>query len=390
MDCDVVIVGGGPAGLAFARSLDDLGLDVVLIERAPVEALANPRFDGREIALTHGSKRILEQLGAWARIPADAIAPMRAAKVVNGDSPFALNFDAGAGAADPLGFLVPNHRIRAALYDAVKDQAGLRLVTGAEVVHARSGAAGPRAEVLLSSGEVVRAKLLVVADSRLSKTREALGIDADINPLGRSMMVVRVCHELPHGSVALEWFDHRQTLALLPLGGNMAGAVLTLPEDAARRVAAYDDAMLGRDLTRRFRQRLGQMAVVSERHVYPLVTTWAHQFVSGRAALIGDAAVGMHPVTAHGFNLGLSGQALLAAEVREAVRRGIDPGTLAGLRRFEAGHRAACRPLYTGTNLLVRLFTDERLPARAMRHAVLRLGAGLPFVRPRVRAMLTH
>ncbi len=389
MDCDVVIVGGGPAGLAFARSLAGSGLNIVLLERAPMEALATPRFDGREIALTHGSKRILEQLGAWERLPADEIAPMRAARVVNGDSPFSLGFTAGE-AGDPLGYLVPNHRIRAALYDAVKDQPDLRVVTSAEVVHARSGASGPRAEVLLSSGEVVRARLLVVADSRLSKTREALGIGADVHPLGRSMLVVRVRHELPHGATALEWFDHAQTLALLPLNGNIAGAVLTLPEDAARRVAAFDDAALGRDLTRRFRQRLGRMEVVSDRNVYPLVTTWAHQFVSGRAALIGDAAVGMHPVTAHGFNLGLSGQALLAAEVRDAVRRGMDPALHLALRRFEQGHRAACKPLYTGTNLLVRLFTDERLPARAMRHAVLRLGAGLPFVRPTVRAMLTH
>ncbi|MHA6720746.1 5-demethoxyubiquinol-8 5-hydroxylase UbiM [Sphingomonas sp. RS6] len=390
MDCDVVIVGGGPAGLAFARSLDDLGLDIVLVERAPQAALATPRFDGREIALTHGSKRILEQLGAWRRIPADAVAPMHAARVLNGDSPFALTFDAEGGVADQLGFLVPNHHIRAALYQAAAGQAGLRIVTGAEVVHARSGAAGPRAEILLSSGEVVRCKLLVVADSRLSGTRRALGIGADINPLGRSMLVVRVNHDQPHGRTALEWFDHHQTLALLPLNGNQAGAVLTLPEAAARRVAALDDATLGQDLTARFRARLGTMTVASDRQLYPLVTTWAHQFVTGRAALIGDAAVGMHPVTAHGFNLGLSGQALLAAEVREAVRRGLDPGTPAALRRFEASHRADCRPLYTGTNLLVRLFTDERLSARAMRHAVLRLGAGLPFVRPAVRAMLTH
>lgn len=390
MDCDVVIVGGGPAGLAFARSLEGSGLRVVLLERAPESALANPRFDGREIALTHGSKRILEALGAWERLPADEIAPMRAAKVLNGDSPFALNFTAGGGADEQLGYLVPNHRIRAALYDAVKQQLGLQLVTGAEVVHARSGATGPRAEVLLSSGEIVRARLLVVADSRMSKTREALGIAADVHPLCRSMLVVRVRHELPHERVALEWFDHRQTLALLPLNGRQASAVLTLPEDAARRVAAFDDAALGRDLTRRFRQRLGRMEVVSDRQLYPLVTTWAHQFVTGRAVLIGDAAVGMHPVTAHGFNLGLSGQALLADEVRGAVRRGMDPALPAALRRFENGHRSACQPLYTGTNLLVRLFTDERLPARAMRHAVLRLGAGLPFVQPSVRAMLTH
>ncbi|WP_448663775.1 5-demethoxyubiquinol-8 5-hydroxylase UbiM [Sphingomonas sp. CJ20] len=388
MECDVAIVGAGPAGLAFARSLAGTGLDVVLLERMPMAALANPAFDGREIALTHGSQAILERLGAWEQLPADAVSPLRAARVVNGGSRFALRFDPGARDATQLGYLVPNHAIRAALFAAVQGQSGLRIVPDAAVAEARAD--GRRAEVTLASGARVRARLLVVADSRMSETRDRLGIGADCNPLGRSMLVCRVRHAKPHRGVALEWFDHHRTLALLPLNDGMSSAVVTLPEEAARQMAALDDAALGRALTQAYRGRMGTMEVASTRHLYPLTTTWSHRFASGRAALIGDAAVGMHPVTAHGFNLGLRGQALLAALVGDAVRDGRDFGAPALLQRYATQHRAACRPLYSGTNLLVRLFTDERPVAQIARHAVLRLGAALPMVRPGVRAILSQ
>lgn len=384
MDCDVIIVGAGPAGLALARSLADTGLEIVLVERQPLAAIADPRFDGREIALTHGSVDILTRLGAWDMIPEDEISQLRAARVLNGGSPFALDFDAsGEG---PLGWLVPNHRIRAALFDMVDGQDGLRMRTEVSVTEARTGRAA--AELGLSDGTRLRARLLVAADSRLSAVRDALGISAEINRLGRSMLVCRVRHPLPHHGIATEWFDHHQTMAMLPLGEGMSSAVLTLPSADIERLTAMSDAELGAELTRRYEGRLGPMEVAGPPVAYPLITTWSRHFAATRAALIGDAAVGMHPVTAHGFNLGLRGADLLARLVREAARRGRDPGATPLLRAYERGHRGASWPLYAGTNLLVRLYTDETMPARAMRHAGLRLGAKLPFVRPGIRRVL--
>lgn len=380
MDCDVIIVGAGPAGLALARSLADTGLDIVLVERQPLAAIADPRFDAREIALTHGSVDILTRLGAWDLIPEDEVSPLRAARVLNGGSPFVLDFDArGEG---PLGWLVPNHRIRAALFDTVDGQDGLRMRTDVSVTEARTGRAA--AELGLSDGTRLRARLLVAADSRLSAVRDALGISAEINRLGRSMLVCRVRHSRPHHGIATEWFDHHQTMAMLPLGEGMSSAVLTLPSDDIDRLTALGDAELGAELTARYAGRLGPMEVVGPRVAYPLVTTWSRHFAATRAVLIGDAAVGMHPVTAHGFNLGLRGADLLA----RLVRRGRDPGATPLLRAYERGHRGASWPLYAGTNLLVRLYTDETMPARAMRHAGLRLGAKLPFVRPGIRRVL--
>ena len=89
-DVDVLVVGAGPAGLSLARGLAGTGLSVALIEQQPAAALAEPAFDGREIALTHASRQIMRTLGLWERIDPAQISPLRSAKVMNGSSPFAL------------------------------------------------------------------------------------------------------------------------------------------------------------------------------------------------------------------------------------------------------------------------------------------------------------
>lgn len=386
MDLDILVVGAGPAGLAFVRSLAGTGLRIGLIERQERAALAAPQADGREIALTHRSIATLQRLGAWERLPDDAAAPLRAAHVLNGGSPFALRFEAEKRGEGPLGQLVSNHHIRAALYETVAEQPDVEWMTGVGVGAARTGRDG--AEVVLADGRTLRAKLLVAADSRLSTVRGQLGIGAEINRLGRSMMVCRVTHEREHEGVATEWFDHGQTYAMLPLNGRMSSAVLTLPTAEIDGLMALSPEALGEELTRRYRRRLGTMRVAAAPHAYPLVTTMAHRFVTRRAALIGDTAVGMHPVTAHGFNFGLLGQAALAEKIVRAARRGGDIADAAMLRRYEVEHKMATLPLYAATNMLVKLYTDERLPARLARGAVLRLGAGLPLARRGVSALL--
>ncbi len=386
MDYDVVVVGGGPAGLALARSLGGIGLRLAVVERQPIEAIVDPGSDGREIALTHRSVDLLQRLGAWDHLDSADIAPLREARVLNGQSPFALSFDAAGAGDDRLGRLVPNYRLRRALFRAIEGQAGLDLLAGIGVDAVRTSRAG--AVVALSDGRELGTRLLVAADSRFSAVRDQLGIAAEVNRLGRSMMVCRVAHEGDHEEIATEWFDHGQTIAMLPLNGRMSSAVLTLAPAETEGMACLDAGALGAEITRRYAGRLGRMRVVEGPHVYPLATTYARHFAATRAALIGDAAVGMHPVTAHGFNLGLQGQATLAKLVRDAAARGRNIASPLLLRRYEAAHRLATRPLYDATNLLVRLYTDERPAARLARHATLRAGARLPLVRRAVSRLL--
>src|SRR5512138_298294 len=97
MDVDVVIVGAGPAGLCFARSLAGSGLSVAVVEKQPLEAIAEPGFDGREIALTHASRAILQRLGLWQRFDADEVSLLRHARVSNGEATAGLDVSAADG-----------------------------------------------------------------------------------------------------------------------------------------------------------------------------------------------------------------------------------------------------------------------------------------------------
>ncbi|HEY8354794.1 MAG TPA: 5-demethoxyubiquinol-8 5-hydroxylase UbiM [Methylophilaceae bacterium] len=388
MHFDVAIVGAGPSGLCFARALSGGGLRVLVLERQPESALAEPAFDGREIALTHRSVDILRSLGVWQRIVPDAIAPLRDAQVLNGPSLYAMRIEHRDGGKPELGYLVSNCLIRKAAYEEVCTAPSIRLLCGTRIVHAETDATA--AWLTLDNGEQVSADLLVAADSRFSEMRRNMGIAASMHDFGRAMLVCAVRHELPHHHVAWEWFDHGQTLALLPMNGDRASVVLTLPTARIEALRQMPDAEFSRDLERRFRQRLGAMRLDSTRHVYPLVTVYPRRFVKRRFALIGDAAVGMHPVTAHGFNFGLRGVDTLANAILRAHATGGDIAADGLLAAYERAHRRATRPLFLATHFIAKLYSDESPPARLLRIAALHLGNRLTPFRRGLARMLTE
>lgn len=376
---DLIIIGAGPTGLCLAHSLHSAGLRIALVETQPEAAIAEPAFDGREIALTRHSQQVLERLGLWQRIEAGERHPLRTARVLDGGAHSGMDIEPRAEGAQ-LGWLVPNDRIRRAAWEAVQGQAGLACYFGCKPIAMELGERS--AEVQLSNGELLRGRLLVAADSRFSETRRAAGIAADMEDFGKTMLVCRMALERPHHGTAWEWFGHGQTLALLPLSEYQASAVLTLPAAEIQRLQGSDDATFGAEITRRFQQRLGAMRPVSSRHAYPLVGVYPRRFIGPRFALVGDAAVGMHPVTAHGFNFGLLGQELLSSRILRAKARGLDPGNPRDLIGYERELRRATRPLYLATRTIARLYTCDALPARLLRRAGIAFGSRFtPFKR---------
>ena len=377
MQFDMVVVGGGPVGLAFACGLRGTGLSVAIVEPQPEAALAEPAVDGREIALTHRSQEILRRLGAWDRIPEGIPSPLRQAEVLNGGSPYALRFDTSGRDAEELGKLVPNHVIRRALFQSLPE--GTTLLTGRRVTALRCDAEGT--ELALDDGTVLRAGLAVGVDSRYSTFRGLAGIEAERVDFGKHMLVARMQHTRPHRHVATEWFDYGQTIAMLPLNGEMSSVVISLPPAEIARMKAMDWREFGAEVTRRYQSRLGPMQLAGGRHTYPLVATYAKRFAGQRLALLGDAAVGMHPVTAHGFNFGLHGQDILAGRIRAAVAQGRDFASGPVLRGYEAEHRTNTRALYLATNATAALYSSDRPAARLLRDVALRLGNRLKPVR---------
>lgn len=375
MSPDIVIVGAGPAGLCLASALSGQGLSIMLLERQAEQALADPAFDGREIALTHGSQALLDRLGLWSRLPAEDVAVLRDAQVFNGPSLFALKIRAEQAGAERLGHLVANQAIRRAAYQAVRACSDVHLLCDTQVRAIQSGE--HEIKLVLQDGQVLQPRLLVAADSRFSDTRRQLGIGAQLKDFGKSMLVCRMQHDLEHQQVAWEWFGYGQTLALLPLNGRQSSTVLTLPPREIERLLALDESTFAREMEQRFDRRLGAMQLLGSRHAYPLVGAYARRMVGQRCALLGDAAVGMHPVTAHGFNFGLIGVQLLSEALLAAHARHQDIAAPATLSRYERQLRLATWPLYQATNLLVELYTNDHLPARLLRGAGLRMAQGL-------------
>ena len=249
--------------------------------------------------------------------------------------------------------------------------------------------------VLLASGAVLKSRLLVAADSRFSTTRRAMGIAADLHDFGRSMLVCCMTHDEPHNHAAWEWFDYGQTLALLPMnddpatGEHRSSVVLTLPSREIDPLLTLEPSAFNQEMAIRFDRRLGTMTLASTRHVYPLVAVYPRRLVAQRFACVGDAAVGMHPVTAHGFNFGLLSIDNLAATVRAAHATGSDVAAPAGLARYEQTQRRATLPLYLATQLVTQLYTRDTPPARALRTLALHVGERFTPFKRMIAASLT-
>lgn len=381
---DVLIVGAGPAGLALATALARTGRRVRVLEQQPLAAVQAPAPDGREIALTHRARRILESLGHWSRLPEAEVSPLREARVSSGSSPFVLPFEARAEGHEALGWLVPNWRLREAAYAAAAAEPGVSIEGGAQVTGLARHADGATLQV--AGRAPLSAPLVVAADSRFSSVRRMAGIGAQMLDFGRVAIVAPLAHEAEHGGVAHECFRYGNTLATLPMAGRVSSAVLTLKADEAPAWLALDEATFAARIEAQLGGRLGAMRPAGPRHHYPLVAVYAQRFAAPRFALVGDAAVGMHPVTAHGYNFGLYGVEVLA---RELTRASGDAATARALAAYEAEHRRVTWPVYTGTNAIVRLFTDDRAPARLLRGAVLRAAKALPPVRTMIARRLT-
>lgn len=399
---DVLIVGAGPAGLSLAIALAQAGFSATVVEQQPEAALADPAPDGREIALTHPSVATLQRLGTWAGLQPSERGAIREAQVHDGPlgrhGPLRLH----TGGAQVLGAIVSNHALRRTAHAVAARTAGVRLLTGAQVHrvatnvdHAELGCTLAPAEGSAASQTLqLRAPLLVAADSRFSATRRQLGIGADITDFGRTVIVCRMRHALPHGGTAHECFGYERTLAILPLPDSPQGqpacsVVVTAGAADAAALMALPPEAFAAQVQAQFQQRLGPMVLDGARHAYPLVGVYAKRFAGLRCALLGDAAVGMHPVTAHGFNLGLAGVERLVGALVAGRNQGHDTGHAAALARYAGAHHRHAWPMYQGTNAIVRLYTDARPLPRMLRQGVLQLARRLPPLQAAIVGQLT-
>ena len=369
MKFDITIIGAGPSGLSLACSLAKTKLKIAIIEKNSKKKFSNPKKDGRDIALTHRSKNILKKIGIWKNINPKKISPVREARVLDGNSSKYLHFDHVKTVEYSLGYLVPNYVIRKAIYDKLQTLKTIKIFANNEVLKIVSNKSSSK--VYLKNRKIFESKLTVVADGRLSKIREKIGIYANKTNFRAAMSVFRMKHQFNNDNIASEYFHYNQTLAILPIEKNLSSIVVTLQNDLSKEFLNMTKKEINQKIENDLKGKLGKMNIIGKKYTYPMLTVYSNEFYRDRSVLIGDAAVGMHPVTAHGFNLNLRGVDILQNKIKKALMDNVDIGNADILKKYEKNFRKVSLPIYLATNAIVRLYTNQKPIIKLARKSLL-------------------
>jgi 2-octaprenyl-6-methoxyphenol hydroxylase len=359
---ELLVVGGGLAGMTLAAACAGAGIATALVDREAAGAALDEAYDGRSTALAWGSRLILDGIGVWTKIEREA-EPILEIRVADGGSPLFLHYDRAAIGAEALGFIVENRVLRRALRERLRET-GVRVLARNAVREVRYGA---RAVAALADGAEIAAELVAAADGARSALRAAAGIAAVAWSYPQVGIVATVRHAEPHRGVAVEHFLPAGPFAILPMTGGRSSIVWTERAALAPALLALDDAAFARELGRRFGDHLGTLAVEGPRFSYPLSFLHAARYGGPRLALVGEAAHVLHPIAGQGFNLGIRDIALLAELIVDARRIGLDLGDSSLIRRYDGERRADALLLSAVTDGLNRLFSNDLAPVRLAR-----------------------
>jgi 2-octaprenyl-6-methoxyphenol hydroxylase len=367
---DIVIAGGGMIGTSLAIALAPLGMRVAVVEAVARKADVQPSFDDRSTALSRSTQRMFEAMGLWSEIVA-ASTPIRSIHVSDQGRFGFSHIDAEEQGIEALGYVVINRVLGNVLQSAMSRLDGVETICPARIVDVDLAPGG--ATAVVDPGDDKRrtlaCALLVAADGADSAVRTMMGISAQKRQYGQRAIVGNLLTEIALEHRAFERFTPQGPLAVLPVADDRAGFIWTVAEDDAECVLALSDAEFLSELQREFGRRLGTFSQVGRRSSYPLSLSKAMRLTATRSVLVGNAAHGLHPVSAQGFNLGMRDVAALCdcvADVRTAAST-LDPGNEQLLARYAAWRRSDHKKLVRFTDGLVRLFGSARRPLRALR-----------------------
>jgi 2-octaprenyl-6-methoxyphenol hydroxylase len=357
-DMDVVIAGGGFAGLTLAIALrQGLGSAFSVAVADPTLGMSRGE-DERASAIVAAARRLFEAIGIWERVAGQAqpILDMVVTDSKLGDvlRPTFLTFAGDVEPGEPFAHMIENKLLLDALMAKARE-VGVDLRMAA--VRQFSRDQNIRAD--LSDGHAIMGRLLVAADGARSTIRSAAGIATHGWNYGQSAIVINVAHERDHHGRAEEHFLPAGPFAILPLKGRRSSIVWTEAATEAERIMALPDAAFHAELEQRFKLNLGDISVIGPRRCHPLGFFVARSFVADRIALVGDAAHVIHPIAGQGLNMGLKDVAALAEVIVDAARLGLDPGAADTLERYQRWRRFDTMAMGLATDGLNRLFSNR-------------------------------
>ncbi len=397
---DILISGGGVAGLTAACAFGSAGFRVICVDPAPPVTMADDDgADLRTTAFLQPSIPVLQAAGLWDRLAPHAAA-LQVMRIIDagGETPdprLVKDFDAADISDAPFGWNLPNWLLRREMVARLKDlpEVSFRPGTG----FARMLVRDSEALVTLTDGTRLSARLVIAADGRSSPVREAVGIAVRTTRYGQKALAFGVTHDIPHDNVSTEVHRKGGPFTLVPLpdrDGRPASAVVwmeTGPEIA--RLAALPVPAFEAEMTARSSGILGPLTLVTRRSVWPIISQIAERLSGPRTVLMAEAAHVVPPIGAQGLNMSLAD---LAALLDLARTHRADPGVPAVTNAFHRARHLEVQARVTGIDLLNRasmaespLLRDLRAKAlealysvRPVRQVLMRTGLGLSKAAP--------
>ena len=357
---DVVIVGGGMVGASLAAALSALPLKIVLAEAFPAKETQQAGYDDRAIALSYGSRQILQGMGIWDDV-ASVANPIDSIHVSDRGHFGATRLSASQQKVPALGYLI-EARTYSQVLGRFLAKSDVRVVQPAQLDAIGSGDDVLSVSVSTSAGiEEIHTKLLVACDGENSVVRQMAGVNSTTHDYQQVAVIANVTTEIPHNNKAFERFTEQGPIALLPMSENRCSLVWTLTADNYQTVLDLSDGGFLAALGDAFGYRLGRFTKVGRRSSFALKLTQSEKLTATRLAIIGNAAHSLHPVAGQGLNLALRDIADLAEQVADAVANGKDIGSTGLLTAYAEARQKDTSRTIQYTDSLVKVFSNENL-----------------------------
>ena len=355
---DILVSGGGVAGLTAAAAFGSAGFSVICTDpEPPVTDRDATGADHRSTAFLHPSIPVLQAAGLWDRLAPHA-APLQIMRIVDAGGPVAeprivKDFDAAEISDQPFGWNLPNWLLRREMVARLRELPNVTFLPGTATARVMTREA--EALATLSDGKRIAAQLVVAADGRNSTVRQEVGIDVTTTRYGQKALAFAVAHAIPHNNISTEIHRSGGPFTLVPLpdrnGGPTSSVVWMETGPEVARLAALPVAEFEAAINERSCGVLGALRLDSARTVWPIITQAAERMVATRVALIAEAAHVMPPIGAQGLNMSLAD---LSALLDLAMANPASLGSAEMLAAFERKRHLEVKARLAGVDLLNR------------------------------------
>lgn len=377
LQCDILVVGTGPAGLIAALAAADGRFSTVAVG-PPID----PARDTRTTALFTGSVAMLRNLGLTERLGA-ALVPMTGLRLIDDTGGIwrapEILFRSNELGLDTFGMNVDNAALNTVLLSAAREQTNLTLIEGTVtpgfIAHENA------TTVALADGRMVTGHLIIGADGRGSLCRSEAGITTSTSPYPQVALATRFHHARPHDNISSEFHRPAGPLTTVPMNGLESSLVWVETPEEAHRLMALDETAFIDVLDHRLMGLLGPVTSIGPRASFPLARMAADRMGANRIALVGEAAHVIPPIGAQGLNLSLRDIATLIEQASRARSLSADIGGNAVLKAYDFARHGDIASRATMVDTLNRSLISDFLPLHLIRGAGLHALNVAPWLR---------